>query len=70
MFRFYCFIEVFFKLKLQVRFKTLCVIETILRQTENEFFEAVVHFFEEDSSVIKDCLQSPQTSVKEKALKV
>lgn len=54
----------------QVRFKALCVLEAILRQNDHEFFGIVAEIFEKDEGIIKECLQLPQTSVREKARKV
>lgn len=54
----------------QVRLKALCVLEEILRQKNSDFFRTVAKVFEEDAGIIKECLQSPQTSVREKAKKV
>lgn len=54
----------------QVRLKTLCVLEAIVRQRDEEFFEAVAVYFEEDATVIRDCLQLPQATLRDKAAKI
>ncbi|MCO5570942.1 hypothetical protein L7F22_024672 [Adiantum nelumboides] len=54
----------------QVRFKTLCVLEAIMRQQEEDFFGAVAGYFEEDAALIRDCLCLPQTTLKDKAAKI
>lgn len=54
----------------QVRFKTLCVLEAIMRQRDQDFFRAIVDYFEEDAAVIRDCLQLPQTTLRDKAVKI
>lgn len=54
----------------QVRFKAMCILESILRQRENTFFETVGAFFLENKDAIVNCSESPQTSLREKANRV
>lgn len=54
----------------QVRFKAMCILESILRQRENTFFETVGPFFQENQDGIVNCTESPQTSLREKANRV
>ncbi|KAI5058165.1 hypothetical protein GOP47_0026335 [Adiantum capillus-veneris] len=54
----------------QVRFKTLCILEAIVRQRDEEFFGVVADYFEEDATLIHDCFQLPQTTLKDKAAKI
>lgn len=55
----------------QVRFKALCLIETSIKQREeNKVLDSVTAMFEEDASAVVDSLQSPQASLRDKAKKV
>lgn len=54
----------------QVRFKAMCVLESVLRQRDNTFFETVGAFFHENKDAIVNCTESPQTSLREKANRV
>lgn len=54
----------------QVRFKAMCILESILRQRENTFFETVGAFFQENQDAVVNCTESPQTSLREKANRV
>ncbi|KAL2635137.1 hypothetical protein R1flu_006616 [Riccia fluitans] len=55
----------------QVRFKALCLLEASIRSREqNKVLDSMVAMFEEDASAVVDSLQSPQTSLREKAKKV
>lgn len=54
----------------QVRFKALCVLEAIIRQRDQELFGAIVGYFEEDIAAIQSCLQLPQTTLRDKAVKI
>ncbi|CAM6103735.1 unnamed protein product [Calypogeia fissa] len=55
----------------QVRFKALCLIESSIRQREeNKVLDSVTVMFEEDASAIVDSLQSPQATLRDKAKKV
>ncbi|KAH7428685.1 hypothetical protein KP509_09G012000 [Ceratopteris richardii] len=54
----------------QTRFKSLCIIEAIMRQHNDQSFGQVSDYFKEDSTLIRDCLQSPQSSLRDKATKV
>ncbi|KAL3692829.1 hypothetical protein R1sor_006480 [Riccia sorocarpa] len=55
----------------QVRYKALCLLEASVRtREENKVLDSVVAMFEEDASAVVDSLQSPQTSLREKAKKV
>eukprot|EP00250_Pteridium_aquilinum_P014937 c22291_g1_i1 orf=233-2446(-) len=54
----------------QIRFKALCVLEAIVRQRDQEFCGAVVDYFQEDAAAIRDCLQLPQTTLRDKAVKI
>lgn len=54
----------------QVRLKAMCVLEALLRQREVNTFGKVAALFEEDVSIVLECLQSPQSSLREKTKKV
>lgn len=55
----------------QVRFKALCLIESSIRQREdNKVLDSLSAMFEEDASAIVDSLQSPQATLRDKAKKV
>ncbi|CAN8269241.1 unnamed protein product [Cochlearia groenlandica] len=54
----------------QVRMKALCVLEAILRKKEGDNFSIVHTYFNENTDVIQRCVESPQSSLREKASKV
>lgn len=54
----------------QVRLKALCVLEAITHQEDTDFYGIIVEMFEKDADALFECLQCPQTSVREKAKKV
>ncbi|XWS20246.1 hypothetical protein CRYUN_Cryun31cG0083800 [Craigia yunnanensis] len=54
----------------QVRMKTVCVLESILRKKEDEHFLVVASYFTKNKDVVLRCSDSPQTSLREKSNKV
>eukprot|EP00252_Welwitschia_mirabilis_P020041 TRINITY_DN4808_c0_g1_i1.p1 TRINITY_DN4808_c0_g1~~TRINITY_DN4808_c0_g1_i1.p1 ORF type:complete len:706 (-),score=132.07 TRINITY_DN4808_c0_g1_i1:675-2792(-) len=54
----------------QVRFKALCILESLVRQKEDADFEAICMYFHENQDSIISCRESPQASLKEKANRV
>lgn len=54
----------------QVRMKAICVLEAILRKTDDEHFSAIASYFSENIDIVVRCSESPQASVREKATKV
>ncbi|KAH7290488.1 hypothetical protein KP509_30G050600 [Ceratopteris richardii] len=54
----------------QTRFKTLCVIEALVRQRNEHLFGAVADHFGENTALIQECLQSPQKTLIQKAMKI
>ncbi|XVF86672.1 hypothetical protein PTKIN_Ptkin18bG0060800 [Pterospermum kingtungense] len=54
----------------QVRMKAVCVLESILRKKEDEHFQIVASYFNENIDVVLRCSESPQASLREKANKV
>lgn len=55
----------------QVRLKAMCVLESMLRQQrEDNSFETLALFFQENKDVVVACLESPQASLREKANRV
>ncbi|KDP37271.1 hypothetical protein JCGZ_06327 [Jatropha curcas] len=54
----------------QVRMKAVCVLESILRKKEDENFAFVASFFSENKDIVIKCSESPQSSLREKSLKV
>ncbi|PWA42340.1 ENTH/VHS-like protein [Artemisia annua] len=54
----------------QVCVRGLCVLEAILRKTDDEHLLVVASYFTENTDVIFKCSDSPQASVREKANKV
>lgn len=62
-----CFDENFI---LQVRFKALCVLESIVRKNDDDHFSIVASYFSENQDAVIGCSESPQASLREKASKV
>ncbi|XP_019184221.1 PREDICTED: VHS domain-containing protein At3g16270 [Ipomoea nil] len=54
----------------QVRVKTICVLEAILRKKDDEHFCIIASYFSENNDVVVKCSESPQASLREKANKV
>ncbi|KAK7349196.1 hypothetical protein VNO77_06372 [Canavalia gladiata] len=54
----------------QVRMKAVCVLEAILRKEEDDHFSLVASYFTENKDVVMRCSESPQASLREKAMKV
>lgn len=54
----------------QVRMKAVCVLESILRKKDDEHFSFVASYFAENNDVVLICSESPQASLREKAIKV
>lgn len=50
--------------------KAVCVLEAILRKTDDEHFSTVALYFKENIYVVDKCSESPQASLREKANKV
>ncbi|KAJ1388759.1 VHS domain [Sesbania bispinosa] len=54
----------------QVRMKAVCVLESILRKNDDDHFSLVASYFTENKDVVLRCSESPQASLREKAMKV
>ncbi|XP_041002079.1 protein MODIFIED TRANSPORT TO THE VACUOLE 1-like [Juglans microcarpa x Juglans regia] len=54
----------------QVRMKAVCVLESILRKTDEDHFFTVESYFSENKDAVLRCSESPQSSLREKANKV
>ncbi|KAK2406202.1 protein MODIFIED TRANSPORT TO THE VACUOLE [Trifolium repens] len=54
----------------QVRMKAVCVLESVLRKKDDEHFSYVASYFTENNDVVQKCSESPQASLREKAIKV
>ncbi|KAG6606757.1 Protein MODIFIED TRANSPORT TO THE VACUOLE 1, partial [Cucurbita argyrosperma subsp. sororia] len=54
----------------QVRFKALCVLESIVRKNDDDHFSIVASYFSENQDAVIGCSESPQASLREKASKV
>ncbi|KAL5729097.1 ribonuclease Z [Ranunculus cassubicifolius] len=54
----------------QVRVKAVCVLEAILRKKDETHFAIIASFFTENIDAIVKCSESPQASLREKAIKV
>ena len=50
--------------------KAVCVLESILRKKDDEYFSIVASYFGENRDSVVRCSESPQTSLKEKANRV
>lgn len=50
--------------------KAVCVLESILRKKDNDHFSQVASYFAENKDVVLRCSESPQASLREKAMKV
>ncbi|CAI9763394.1 unnamed protein product [Fraxinus pennsylvanica] len=54
----------------QVRMKAISVLEAILRKTDDEHFSVIASYFSDNKDVVVKCSESPQASLREKAIKV
>lgn len=54
----------------QVRMKAVCVLESILRKKDDDHFSQVEFYFTENKDVVLRCSESPQASLRERAMKV
>ncbi|KAE9621380.1 hypothetical protein Lalb_Chr01g0013091 [Lupinus albus] len=54
----------------QVRMKAVCVLESILRKKDDDNFSCVASYFTENKDAVLRCSESPQASLREKAMKV
>ncbi|CAL0335230.1 unnamed protein product [Lupinus luteus] len=54
----------------QVRMKAICVLESILRKKDDDNFSRVASYFTENKDAVLRCSESPQASLREKAIKV
>ncbi|CAJ2663886.1 unnamed protein product [Trifolium pratense] len=54
----------------QVRMKAVCVLESVLRKKGDEHFSYVASYFTEHNDAVQKCSESPQASLREKAIKV
>ncbi|XP_023526954.1 VHS domain-containing protein At3g16270-like [Cucurbita pepo subsp. pepo] len=54
----------------QVRFKALCILESIVRRSGDEHFSIVTSYFSENQDAVIGCSESPQASLRDKASKV
>ncbi|KAF2323448.1 hypothetical protein GH714_035494 [Hevea brasiliensis] len=55
---------------IQVRMKAVCVLESILRKRDDEQFSIVASYFSENKDLVVRCTESPQSSLREKSIKV
>ncbi|KAK7335922.1 hypothetical protein VNO80_28057 [Phaseolus coccineus] len=53
-----------------VRVKAVCVLESILRNKDDDNFSRIATYFAENNDLVLRCSESPQASLKEKANKV
>ncbi|XP_061367512.1 protein MODIFIED TRANSPORT TO THE VACUOLE 1 [Gastrolobium bilobum] len=54
----------------QVRMKAICVLDSILRKKDDDHFSCMASYFTENKDVVLRCSESPQASLREKAIKV
>ncbi|XP_038890584.1 protein MODIFIED TRANSPORT TO THE VACUOLE 1 [Benincasa hispida] len=54
----------------QVRFKALCILESMVRRNDDDHFSIVTSYFSENPDAVIGCSESPQASLREKASKV
>ncbi|KAL6551895.1 hypothetical protein OROGR_008049 [Orobanche gracilis] len=54
----------------QVRMKAMCVLEAVLRRTDDDNFSVIPSYFINNNDVVAQCSESPQASLREKANKV
>lgn len=54
----------------QVRFKAICILESIVRKNDDDHFSIVTSYFTENQDAVIGCSESPQASLREKASKV
>lgn len=54
----------------QVRMKAVCVLESILKTKDDEYFSTIGSYFLENKEFIIKCSESPQASLRDKANKV
>ncbi|KAG5229158.1 hypothetical protein OIU78_010591 [Salix suchowensis] len=54
----------------QARMKAVCLLESILRRKDDEHFSIVYSYFSENKDSVVRCSESPQNSLREKAIKV
>ncbi|XP_073119324.1 protein MODIFIED TRANSPORT TO THE VACUOLE 1 [Henckelia pumila] len=54
----------------QVRMKAICVLEAVLRKTDDQNFSVVASYFVDNYDVLVKCSESPQASLRDKANKV
>ncbi|KAL2338048.1 hypothetical protein Fmac_012494 [Flemingia macrophylla] len=54
----------------QVRMKAVCVLEAILRKKDDDHFSQVEYYFVENKDLVLRCSESPQASLRERAMKV
>ncbi|XP_057733494.1 protein MODIFIED TRANSPORT TO THE VACUOLE 1 [Arachis stenosperma] len=54
----------------QVRMKAVCVLEAMLRKKDDDHFSFVFSYFTENSDAVVKCSESPQSSLREKAVRV
>lgn len=50
--------------------KAVCVLESIIRKKDDDHFSQVASYFAENKDVVLRCSESPQASLREKAMKV
>ncbi|RYR40727.1 hypothetical protein Ahy_A09g046465 isoform A [Arachis hypogaea] len=54
----------------EVRMKAVCVLEAMLRKKDDDHFSVVFSYFTENSDAVVKCSESPQSSLREKAVRV
>ncbi|KAK4760762.1 hypothetical protein SAY87_005655 [Trapa incisa] len=54
----------------QIRMKAVCVLDAIVRKTDDEPFSIIASYFSENNDGLIRCSESPQASLREKANKV
>lgn len=50
--------------------KAICVLDAILRKKDHEHFSVIESYFIENKEAVIRCCESPQASLREKAVKV
>lgn len=50
--------------------KAICVLEAVLRKKDDEHFLVIASYFGDNNEGVVQCSESPQASLREKAMKV
>ncbi|CAM8954268.1 unnamed protein product [Rhodiola kirilowii] len=54
----------------QIRVKSICVLDSVLRRKDDDQFSIVASYFEDNTDAVVQCSESPQASLREKACKI